>query len=156
MKAIIAGTSLLRSSLFKNWDESVVETPYGKVSVSRASQYLFLQRHGKKAAPPHMINHRANIWALKEPRRGRRHRGQLRGEPQICPEAGHVHHPRRFLFAMEHTHLFRLRDALHDPPHGRRLRPENVRRLHVAWRWRRCWAASMCRRQGRASRRRQR
>ena len=65
MKAIIAGTSLLRSTLFKNWDESVVETPYGKVSVSRASQYLFLQRHGKKAVPPHMINHRANIWALK-------------------------------------------------------------------------------------------
>jgi len=65
MKAIIAGTSLLRSSLFKSWDESIVETPYGKVSVSRASQYLFLQRHGKKAAPPHMINHRANIWALR-------------------------------------------------------------------------------------------
>jgi len=65
VKAIVAGTSLLRSFLFKNWDESVVQTPYGKVSVARASQYLFLQRHGKKAAPPHMINHRANIWALK-------------------------------------------------------------------------------------------
>ncbi len=65
MQAIIAGTSLLRSTLFKNWDELVVETPYGKVSVSRASQYLFLQRHGKKAVPPHMIDHRANIWALK-------------------------------------------------------------------------------------------
>jgi len=65
MKAIVAGTSLLRSSLFKNWDEFVVETPYGKVSVSKASQYLFLQRHGKKALPPHMIDHRANIWALK-------------------------------------------------------------------------------------------
>ena len=65
MKAIVAGTSLLRSTLFKNWDEFIVETPYGKVSVSKASQYLFLQRHGKKAVPPHMINHRANIWALK-------------------------------------------------------------------------------------------
>lgn len=65
MKAIVAGTSLLRSSLFKNWDEFVVETPYGKVSISRASQYLFLQRHGKKAVPPHKINHHANIWALK-------------------------------------------------------------------------------------------
>ncbi len=65
MQAIVAGTSLLRSILFKNWDEFVVETPYGKVSVSRASQYLFLQRHGKKGVPPHMIDHRANIWALK-------------------------------------------------------------------------------------------
>lgn len=65
MKAIVAGTSLLRSTLFKKWDELIVETPYGKVPVSRASQYLFLQRHGKKALPPHMIDHRANIWALK-------------------------------------------------------------------------------------------
>jgi 5'-methylthioadenosine phosphorylase len=51
--------------LFINWDETAVDTPYGKVSVRKASQYLFLQRHGKKAAPPHMINHKANIWALK-------------------------------------------------------------------------------------------
>ncbi len=65
MKAIIGGTSLLRSFVFKNWTEVVVETPYGKVSVGKESQYLFLQRHGKKAAPPHMIDHRANIWALK-------------------------------------------------------------------------------------------
>ncbi len=65
MQAIVAGTSLLRSILFKNWDEFVVETPYSNVSVSRASQYLFLQRHGKKGVPPHMIDHRANIWALK-------------------------------------------------------------------------------------------
>jgi 5'-methylthioadenosine phosphorylase len=65
MKAIIAGTSLLRSMLFNNWDETSVDTPYGKVAVRRASQYLFLQRHGKKGVPPHMINHKANIWALK-------------------------------------------------------------------------------------------
>ncbi|MGD0229376.1 MAG: MTAP family purine nucleoside phosphorylase [Syntrophorhabdales bacterium] len=65
MKAIIAGTSLLYSTLFSSWDEMAVETPYGKVFVRKASRYLFLQRHGKKAAPPHMINHRANIWALK-------------------------------------------------------------------------------------------
>jgi 5'-methylthioadenosine phosphorylase len=51
--------------LFSNWDETTVETPYGKVSVGKASQYLFVQRHGKKAAPPHMINHKANVWALK-------------------------------------------------------------------------------------------
>jgi 5'-methylthioadenosine phosphorylase len=65
MIAFIAGTSLMNSTLFNNWDEEIVETPLGKVVVRRASQYLFLQRHGKKAVPPHRINHQANIWALK-------------------------------------------------------------------------------------------
>ncbi len=65
MKAIIAGTSLIGSTVFQNWDEIPVETPYGKVVVQKASQHLFLQRHGKKPVPPHRINHVANIWALK-------------------------------------------------------------------------------------------
>jgi 5'-methylthioadenosine phosphorylase len=65
MKAIIAGTSLLSSMLFKHWDEVPVETPHGKVVLQKASQHLFLQRHGKKPVPPHRINHRANIWALR-------------------------------------------------------------------------------------------
>jgi 5'-methylthioadenosine phosphorylase len=65
MRAIIAGTSLLGSAIFKNWDEIPVETPYGKVVVQKASQHLFLQRHGKKPVPPHRINHHANIWALR-------------------------------------------------------------------------------------------
>jgi 5'-methylthioadenosine phosphorylase len=65
MKAFIAGTSLLDSSLFTNWDEISVDTPYGKASILKASQYLFLQRHGKKRLPPHKISHHANIWALK-------------------------------------------------------------------------------------------
>ena len=42
-----------------------MDTPYGKVSILKASQYLFLQRHGKKRLPPHKISHHANIWALK-------------------------------------------------------------------------------------------
>ena len=65
MKAIVGGTSLLDSTVFKNWDEAPVETPYGRVVVQKASQHLFLQRHGKKPVPPHRINHHANIWALK-------------------------------------------------------------------------------------------
>lgn len=65
MEAIIAGTSLFRSTLFSNWDEVSVETPYGKASVYKASQHLFVQRHGKKHVPPHRVNHLANIWALK-------------------------------------------------------------------------------------------
>jgi 5'-methylthioadenosine phosphorylase len=65
MRAIIAGTSLLGSAIFKDWDEIPIETPYGKVTVKKASQHLFLQRHGKKPVPPHRINHHANVWALK-------------------------------------------------------------------------------------------
>jgi 5'-methylthioadenosine phosphorylase len=65
MKAIIAGTSLLSSMIFRNWDETLVETPYGRVTMQKASQHLFLQRHGKKPVPPHKINHHANIWALR-------------------------------------------------------------------------------------------
>lgn len=55
----------MRSGLFRNWDEFSVETPYGRVSMRKASQYVFLQRHGMKMVPPHRINHHANIWALR-------------------------------------------------------------------------------------------
>lgn len=65
MKAIIGGTSLLESSLFKDWDERAVQTPYGEVQVRQAGGFVFLQRHGRKRVPPHIINHQANIWALK-------------------------------------------------------------------------------------------
>jgi 5'-methylthioadenosine phosphorylase len=65
MRAIIAGTSLLNSGIFDNWDQIPVETPYGKVAVRKASQHLFIQRHGVKPVPPHRINHHGNIWALK-------------------------------------------------------------------------------------------
>jgi 5'-methylthioadenosine phosphorylase len=65
MKAIIGGTSLLESSLFKEWYELNVQTPYGEVQVKQAGEFAFLQRHGRKKVPPHAINHQANIWALK-------------------------------------------------------------------------------------------
>jgi 5'-methylthioadenosine phosphorylase len=65
MEAIVAGYSLFRSALFDHWDEILVETPYGTVSVHKASQHLFLQRHGRRRLPPHRVPHHANIWALK-------------------------------------------------------------------------------------------
>ncbi len=48
-----------------------VETPYGKALLREGElggrKTFFLQRHGKgHAFPPHRINYRANIWALKE------------------------------------------------------------------------------------------
>ena len=47
------------------------DTPYGKAWLTEftigAKKALFLPRHGPNhAVPPHRINYRANIWALKE------------------------------------------------------------------------------------------
>ena len=47
-----------------------VETPYGQVAVTlgswRANEVCFLPRHGSDhSIPPHAINYRANIWALR-------------------------------------------------------------------------------------------
>jgi 5'-methylthioadenosine phosphorylase len=68
---IIGGTgfySLLTGEVREEW----VETPYGppsdKVTVGTvgAKTVAFLPRHGKgHAIPPHKINYRANVWALK-------------------------------------------------------------------------------------------
>lgn len=65
MKAIIGGSSLFKTDIFKGWREKIIETPYGRVSFKTKGDNIFLQRHGSPPVPPHMINHRANIWALK-------------------------------------------------------------------------------------------
>jgi purine nucleoside phosphorylase len=65
MIAFIGGTSLIDSTIFKNWAHRKVKTPYGTVSLKNDENSFFLQRHGTPPLPPHRINHRANIWALK-------------------------------------------------------------------------------------------
>lgn len=65
MIAFIAGTSLIDSTTFKNWSQKKVKTPYGTVSLKNDENSFFLQRHGNPPVPPHKINHRANIWALR-------------------------------------------------------------------------------------------
>jgi 5'-methylthioadenosine phosphorylase len=65
MRALIAGTSLLTSSLFSEWEDVRVKTPYGNVLLKKTAGYLFLQRHGTGKVPPHRINHHANIWAIE-------------------------------------------------------------------------------------------
>jgi 5'-methylthioadenosine phosphorylase len=51
----------------------IVDTPYGAPSeeitlaTMSGKRVAFLPRHGKKhTLPPHMINYRANLWAMKE------------------------------------------------------------------------------------------
>src|ERR1044071_9237140 len=59
-------------SLLENVREIEIETPYGKPSDSvflaeiEGKRVAFLPRHGRHhTIPPHKINYRANIWALK-------------------------------------------------------------------------------------------
>ncbi len=60
-------------ALLPNQDEVRVETPYGPPSDSfhiaevAGRKVAFLPRHGRNhSLPPHMINYRANLWAMKE------------------------------------------------------------------------------------------
>ncbi|MCX6694960.1 MAG: MTAP family purine nucleoside phosphorylase [Candidatus Altiarchaeota archaeon] len=63
---VIGGTVLAGSKLFLDATENDVDTPYGRAKVYSSNKFVFIQRHclnGK--IPPHMINHRANLWAMK-------------------------------------------------------------------------------------------
>lgn len=69
MKAIIGGTGVDRISGFPS-ERRVVSTPYGLVELfvgtGLHSSLVFLPRHGSShSVPPHLINYRANITALK-------------------------------------------------------------------------------------------
>ena len=56
---------MLNSSFFEGWDEVNIKTPYGEIRAKIKGKDSFVQRHGDPPSPPHLINHRANIWALK-------------------------------------------------------------------------------------------
>lgn len=69
---IIGGTGIDRLDGLQLVDEHAVETPYGDPSRLIQEGHLgqarlfFLQRHGSpRAIPPHLINYRANLWALR-------------------------------------------------------------------------------------------
>jgi 5'-methylthioinosine phosphorylase len=71
--AIIGGTGLTQLDSLEISDREIVHTPYGEPSapLSHGELYgrkiMFLPRHGYgHIIPPHKINYRANLWALKE------------------------------------------------------------------------------------------
>lgn len=71
--AIIGGTGLEQLDGFSLLQSHVTETPYGDpsgdVQEGRLghARLLFLHRHGSpRAIPPHRVNYRANLWALRE------------------------------------------------------------------------------------------
>jgi 5'-methylthioadenosine phosphorylase len=68
---IIGGSGLEKLDIFKNPQESIVDTPYGAPSSPLLEgeilgvPVVFLSRHGREhTIPPTQINNRANIWAL--------------------------------------------------------------------------------------------
>jgi 5'-methylthioadenosine phosphorylase len=70
---IIGGTGLYDPNFFKDIRDVKVDTPYGETSDLvtigdyNGTPIAFIPRHGRKhTIPPHKINSRANIWALKE------------------------------------------------------------------------------------------
>jgi 5'-methylthioadenosine phosphorylase len=68
---IIGGTGFYEPGLLENEREFKVKTPYGNTSLKvgryRGKEVAFLPRHGEHhLTPPHLINYRANIWALRE------------------------------------------------------------------------------------------
>ncbi len=73
MLAIIGGSGLTRLSTLAIAHREVVRTPYGEPSSALVfgrimeNDVVFLARHGHgHTIPPHRVNYRANLWALKE------------------------------------------------------------------------------------------
>jgi len=71
--AIIGGSALPSLNKMQMIEEYDIETPYGATSAPlqkglfAGREIVFLDRHGiTRTTPPHKINYRANIWALKE------------------------------------------------------------------------------------------
>ena len=71
--AIIGGSGLTNLKNLKITRREVIRTPYGEPSAPmvfgeiEGTEVAFLPRHGPRhTIPPHEINYRANIWALRE------------------------------------------------------------------------------------------
>lgn len=71
--AVIGGTGVYDPTLLEGVREETIETPYGP-ALARFGRFAatgedvaFLARHGSgHSVPPHRVNYRANVWALKQ------------------------------------------------------------------------------------------
>jgi len=68
MVGIIGGSGIYSLGKMKT---EIVETPYGKVKVCAGEiggeEIVFIPRHGEEhGAPPHKVEYKANLWAMKE------------------------------------------------------------------------------------------
>lgn len=69
--AVIGGTGVYKAEMLENVQRLGLETRYGKVNLLlgtyQGRRVAFLARHGKgHSVPPHLINYRANIQALRD------------------------------------------------------------------------------------------
>lgn len=69
--AIIGGTGVYDPRILANVYQDEIVTPYGtvplKVGEYAGKKVAFIPRHGSShSIPPHLINYRANIWAMKK------------------------------------------------------------------------------------------
>jgi 5'-methylthioadenosine phosphorylase len=69
--AIIGGTGVYDPALLESPETHTVRTPFGESELTigsyRGRKVAFIPRHGRgHQVPPHRINYRANIWALKQ------------------------------------------------------------------------------------------
>ena len=63
---IIGGTIFFRAKFLTDAKKKKVKTPYGTAELYVSKDAYFIQRHGNKQIPPHSINYKANIYALKK------------------------------------------------------------------------------------------
>lgn len=73
MLAIIGGTGLTQLSNLEITHRQVIRTPYGEPSgaltfgLINQHEVIFIARHGYgHTIPPHLVNYRANMWALHD------------------------------------------------------------------------------------------
>jgi 5'-methylthioadenosine phosphorylase len=73
MLAIIGGRGLTQLTNLKITHQQVMRTPFGEPSGAflfgtlNQHEVIFLARHGYgHTIPPHLVNYRANLWALRE------------------------------------------------------------------------------------------
>lgn len=69
--AIIGGTGVYEPDRLEEAVEYVLSTPYGETACAigehEGKRVAFMRRHGKgHSVPPHQVNYRANIWALRD------------------------------------------------------------------------------------------
>jgi 5'-methylthioadenosine phosphorylase len=68
--AVIGGNTLSHLNLLRNLLVKQVNTPFGRILYYSVEKCPFLLRHGLQGnIPPHKINHKANIFALKKLRK---------------------------------------------------------------------------------------
>ena len=70
---IIGGTGVYDQENFEDINEVKIFTPFGETSdlvsvgIYKDVKVAFIARHGKNhTIPPHKVNYRANLWALKK------------------------------------------------------------------------------------------